>query len=67
MMLTVMLWLNAHRTLVVVVVAVVLWTAPYYWYFRRHVQRWWGRGKAHDWSIDMVQKKAIFNGKEELR
>jgi len=67
MLLTLMLWLNGHRTEVVVVAAVMLWTLPYYWYFRKMVRKWRTRGKRHDWSIDMVQKKALFNGKEELR
>jgi hypothetical protein len=67
MMLTFMLWLNAHRTAAVVAIGVMLWTVPYYWYFRKIVGRWLRRGKPHDWSIDMVQKKAMFNGKEELR
>jgi len=67
MWITLMLWLNAHRTGVVVVVAVMLWTLPYYWYWRKIMWRWWGRGKPHTWSVDMVQKKALFNGKEELR
>jgi hypothetical protein len=67
MWITFMLWANAHRTALVIVVGVMLWSGPYYWYFRKIVQKWWGRGKRHDWSVDMVQKKAMFNGKEELR
>jgi hypothetical protein len=62
-----MLWLNAHRGGIVVVVAVMMWTVPYYWYFRGPINRWRNRGKVHDWSIDMVEKKATVNGKEELR
>jgi len=67
MMTTTMLWLNAHRTAVVVVFAVMLWTLPYYWYFRKIVRKWFARGKRHDWSIDMAGKRALYNGKEELR
>lgn len=67
MWLTLMLWLNAHRAGLVVVVAIMMWTLPYYWYFRKPMRRWMKRGKRHDWSIDMVEKKAMYNGKEELR
>jgi hypothetical protein len=67
MLLTVMLWLNAHRFAMVVVLAVMMWTVPYYWYFRGIITKWHARGKRHDWSVDMVEKKAMFNGKQELR
>ena len=67
MLLTLMLWLNGHRTEVVIVAAVMLWTLPYYWYFRRMLRHWYRRGRRHDWSIDMATKKAVHSGKEELR
>ncbi len=62
-----MLWLNAHRAGVVWVIAFFAWTGPYTWYFRVPLKRWWLRSKRHNWSVDMVQKRAIYNGKEELR
>jgi hypothetical protein len=66
-MLTLMLWLNAHRAWVVVVVALCLWTGPYFWYFRAPVRKWLKRGKRHNWSVDILQRKAVINGKEQVR
>jgi hypothetical protein len=61
------LWLTYHRAWVVSIICICFWTLPYSWYFREPVRKWWNRGKRHNWSVDMVHKKAIVNGKEQLR
>jgi hypothetical protein len=48
-------------------VCLTFWVVPYAWYFREPVQNWIRRGKRHNWSVDMVNKKAVVNGKEQLR
>ena len=62
-----MIWLNYHRIGVVVVIGLCCWIAPYLWYFRQPVNQYLRRGKRHNWSVNMVEKKALFNGKEEIR
>jgi hypothetical protein len=62
-----MIWLNYHRIGVVVVFGVCFWVIPYLWYFKQPFRMWLRRGKRHNWSVDMAGKKALFNGKEEIR
>ena len=62
----ILLLLNEHRNLVTWLLALCVWCAAYGLYFRHMVARWFGRGRAHNWSIDMASKKAITNGKEEI-
>ena len=65
-MLYILLLLNEHRTLVTWMLALVMWVAAYSLYFRNMARRWFFRGRAHNWSIDMAAKKAVTNGKEEV-
>jgi len=62
-----LLWLTYNRGFVVTMVCLTFWVVPYAWYFREPVQNWIRRGKRHNWSVDMVNKKAVVNGKEQLR
>jgi len=65
-LLYILLLLNEHRTLVTWMLALVMWVAAYSLYFRNMARRWFFRGRAHNWSIDMAAKKAVTNGKEEV-
>ncbi len=60
-----LLLLTGHRTLLVGLIAIVLWVTAYYLYFRRVLIPYFNRGKPHSWSIDMVNKRAISRGKPE--
>ncbi len=62
----VILWLNQHRIMVVWVLALSMWIGAYGWYFRAPVKFWLLRGRPHNWSVDMVTKKAISRGVEEV-
>ena len=61
----VLLWLNEHRMLVVFAVAFGMWGGAYGWYFRNPVRTWIFRGRPHNWSVDMVTKKAVARGSEQ--
>ena len=65
-MLYLILLLNEHRTAVAWVIALVIWVSAYGWYFRHMILAFFRRGQAHNWSIDMVTKKTVTNGKEEV-
>ena len=65
-MLYLILVLNEHRIAVAYTVAVSIWIAAYYWYFGPMIWRYFYRGKAHNWSVDLATKKAVANGREEL-
>ena len=62
----ILLTLNEHRLLFVWVMALTLWCTAYFLYFRNIIRRQFNRGRAHNWSVDMVKKRAITNGKEEV-
>jgi len=62
----VLLWLNQHRMLVVGLLAAAMWIGAYGWYFRNTVKTWLLRGKPHTWSVDMVTKKAVARGQEQV-
>ena len=62
----ILLLLNEHRLLFVWVLALVLWITAYGIYFRNIIRRQFNKGRPHNWSIDLVRKKAITNGKEEV-
>lgn len=66
-MTSVLFWLNLHRGIVIVLMAALLWTMPFIWYFRNAIRRWINRGRPHSWSVNLVQKSAMYNGKEEVR
>ena len=60
------LWLTYNRTLLLVMITMSCWIGVFAWYFRGPMQNWLRRGRPHNWSVDMVNKKAIVNGKEEV-
>jgi hypothetical protein len=60
------LWLNEHRILVVSLLAASMWVGAYGWYFRNPIRFWITRGKPHNWSVDMVTKKAVARGQEQI-
>jgi len=66
MPLVVILWLNEHRLLVVFVLAAVMWFGAYGYYFRGLIKNWFSRGRPHNWSVDMVTKKAVARGQEQV-
>jgi hypothetical protein len=62
----VLLWLNEHRLLVVWVLAISMWGGAYAFYFRHIIRVWLFRGRPHNWSVDMVTKKAVAHGREQV-
>ncbi len=60
------LWLNEHRMLVVWLLAITLWVGAYVFYFRQLIRNWLMRGRPHSWSVDMVTKKAVARGQEQI-
>jgi hypothetical protein len=62
----IILWLNDHRLLTVFAVSFMLWGGSYGYYFRHIIRNWFVRGKAHNWSVDMVSKKAVSHGREQV-
>jgi hypothetical protein len=62
----ILLWLNDHRLLTVLMVALALWVFSYGFYFRHLIRNWVVRGKPHNWSVDMVTKKAVAHGREQV-
>jgi hypothetical protein len=63
----ILLWLNEHRTLTVLMMALLLWTGSYYWYFRNLIRKYLFHGRPHNWSVDMATKKAVARGVEEFK
>jgi hypothetical protein len=63
----ILLWLNQHRVLTVLMIALVLWTGSYGWYLRRFLRSYLFRGRPHNWSVDMVTKKVVARGVEEVK
>jgi hypothetical protein len=62
----ILLWLNDHRLMTVFAVSFMLWGGSYAFYFRHLIRHWFARGRPHNWSVDMVSKKAVTNGKEDI-
>jgi hypothetical protein len=44
----------------------VLWFGAYGYYFRGMIKSWFNRGRPHNWSVDMVTKKAVARGQEQV-
>ena len=63
----VILWLNEHRIGVVMFLAASMWFGAYGFYFRKPLWNWALRGRPHSWSVDMVTKKTVARGVEEVR
>ena len=63
---SIMLWLNLHRVMVVLVIALGLWGWAYYWYFGPLVRAYFTKGQPHNWSVDLASKKAVARGKTEV-
>ncbi len=62
----VILWLNEHRILVVAMLGVMMWTGAYAYYFKQQFRGFFMRGRPHNWSVDMVTKKAVARGREQV-
>ena len=62
----IILWLNDHRLLTVFTVTFLLWGGSYGYYFRHLIRGWFARGRPHNWSVDMVTKKTVSHGREEV-
>jgi hypothetical protein len=60
-----MLLLTGHRTLLIGLIAIALWFGAYYKYFSRYLRPYYNRTKPHSWSVDMVNKRALRQGKPE--
>jgi hypothetical protein len=62
----VILWLNEHRLLVVAVLGASMWIGAYAFYFRGPLKSWLTKGRPHNWSVDMLTKKAVSRGQEQV-
>ncbi len=62
----VLLWSNAHRVFMVLMVALILWVLAYGIYFRRIGVAFMARSKPHSWQIDMVKKSAMRGNRSDI-
>jgi hypothetical protein len=60
------LWEGAHRGVLFLVAAVILWIATYYTYLRFDIQRFFEKRKAHRWSVDM-ERKVVTSGPKPVQ
>ena len=54
----ILIWLSAHRIVVIAFFAVLFWIAAYYWYFNNQITRWWRRNAVRPWEVDLVNRKS---------
>ncbi|HTZ71897.1 MAG TPA: hypothetical protein VMB71_14670 [Acetobacteraceae bacterium] len=63
----VVIWFTYHRGFIVALIGLGLWAGAYYWYFgKRLIIPYFKRGEAHSWRVDLVNRKSITRGKEDL-
>ncbi len=62
----VLLWSNAHRVFMTLMVALILWVLAYGIYFRRIGVSFMARSKPHSWQIDLVKKSAMRGNRSDV-
>ena len=61
-----LLWLNIHRQLVIILLAIVLWVGAYAAYVRPIVENIVKSRRPHNWQVDLASKKAVSRGKTQV-
>jgi len=62
----VLLWSNAHRVFMVLMVALILWVLAYGIYFRRIGVSFMARSRPHSWQVDLVTKSAMRGNRADV-
>ncbi len=60
------LWLSAHKNVVYAVLALGLWVAAQYWYFKGDIRNFRKARRAHIWEVDM-KTKTVTRGRSAVR